>query len=84
MRYLRAATKQTGASAVEAAAAKDSAHGASGDQLASEANEAAADGSGLDAPGEPLALGSGAAAAVAATKDLESSMLGKAAQKQRS
>jgi hypothetical protein len=37
MRYLRAATKQTGASAVEAAAAKDSAHGASGDQLASEA-----------------------------------------------
>jgi|AntAceMinimDraft_5_1070358.scaffolds.fasta_scaffold73191_3 hypothetical protein len=42
MRNLRAAVKRPGASAVEAAAAKDSAHGAPGDQLASEANEEAA------------------------------------------
>ena len=51
----RAAVEHTGDSAAEAAATEGSANVASGDQLASKANEAAAEGSRHDAPGEPLA-----------------------------
>jgi hypothetical protein len=74
----RAALQRRGDSAdkaAAAAAAKGSAHGAVGEQQASEAIVAAAGGSGQDAPGEPLASEAGAAAA-AATKDLACSMLG--------
>jgi hypothetical protein len=46
-------------------------HGASGDQIAPEANEEPAAGSGHDAPGEQLVLGAGTEAAAEAAKDLQ-------------
>lgn len=64
--------QRTGDSAAGAAAgAEGSVHGASGDQIAPEANEEPAAGSGHDAPGEQLVLGAGTEAAAEAAKDLQ-------------